>query len=535
MKLILRSRTFFWAALAFITLGGAFLRAYDIDRVPAGLYPDEAMNGTDAISAIETGDYALFYPDNFGREGLFINLQAVVIRFLGPTVPALKLPSIVFGSLAILGTGLLAWELFRSRYAALIAAFLVATSYWAINFSRIGFRAIMIPALLSFSLFFLFRGIRKEKTLPFLVSGLIFGIGLHTYIAFRLAPLILILTLPFLLLSYDRFLTRFRKHALFFVLGAALTAAPMFFLFATHPETFSSRSAEISIFSPEINGGHFWETLGKTVGLSLIKYNFVGDQNWRHNHPPYPILDPLSGTFFLAGLLFSILMFVRILGERIRTGRRDTELVVHASLLSGFLVMLAPEFLTGTDLPHALRSIGTQPFVFLFATIPLLFLFRTFSRSQSGAKVGLALFLIFVLSASALWNVTGYFVFFAHDRQQYASFNTDLRNMAEYIVSLPETTNVYVVPGSFVEGRPIAYLTHGRRDDVVFLGPGPQDRPVTIGADTTIESPAVVLSTRVYDSLLEDVRLTHPDAYGLRIDLRPGTGTDFTAIMVPSS
>lgn len=522
MRLVLRSRTFFWILLVSVTLLGAFLRLYALDRVPLGLYPDEAMNGTDALEAAETGNYELFYPDNFGREGLYINLQAIAIKLLGPTIPALRLPSALFGALAVLGTGLLAWELFRSRYAALIAAFLSATSYWAINFSRIGFRAIMLPALLSLSLFFFFRGLRKGNHLPFALAGLLFGLGLHTYVAFRLAPLILILVLPFLALSYEAFFRRFWKHAIVFVIGAAITAAPMFYLFATDPSVFSSRSAAVSIFSPEVNGGHFFATFGKTVGLSLIKYNFVGDMNWRHNYPPYPVLDPLAGAFFLAGIIFSVVMIVRTLGDRLRTGRRDTELAVHALLLIGFAVMLMPEFLTNEGLPHALSAIGTQPFVFLFATIPLMFLFRSLSRSRGGTRLGLAAFLAIALGASATWNATKYFVFFAENRAQYASFNADFRNMAEYLVTLPEETVKYVIPGSFVERQPIIYLTHGRTGNVVFTD-GTGD----------LAAPSVVIPMKDAERTFSEIREAFPDASAIRVDLRPGTDTDFTAIIIP--
>ena len=195
---VLRSRTVFWSLLILITVAGFAIRFYDINALPSGLYPDEAMNGTNALDANRTGNYKIFYPENQGREGLFINIQAFSIKAFGSNMTALKLPSTIFGALAILGVGLLAWELFRSRYAALIAAFLVATSYWAINFSRIGFRAIMVPFVLSFSFYFFFRGLRKERFLPFILSGLFFGTGLNTYTAFRLAPFILIFLFPFL-------------------------------------------------------------------------------------------------------------------------------------------------------------------------------------------------------------------------------------------------------------------------------------------------------------------------------------------------
>ena len=42
---------FLVVALAF------FLRIYNIDNAPPGIYPDEAVNGEDALCANETGNY----------------------------------------------------------------------------------------------------------------------------------------------------------------------------------------------------------------------------------------------------------------------------------------------------------------------------------------------------------------------------------------------------------------------------------------------------------------------------------------------
>jgi 4-amino-4-deoxy-L-arabinose transferase-like glycosyltransferase len=522
MARFIRSKTFFLMAILAITLLAFAIRSYHIDSIPTGLYPDEAMNGTDAINAIESGSFRLFYPNNYGREGLFINLQAFSIALFGNTIPALKLWSGIFGTLAVLGTGLLAWELFRSRSAALLSAVLMATSFWAINFSRIGFRAIMVPFLLSFIFFFFFRGLRTEKIRFFAASGFLFGIGLHTYVAFRVAPLILILLFPILILSYGNFLRRFWRHGLTFIATAFIAAAPMLHLFLTQPDTFSSRSSAISVFSPEANGGNLPGTLFKTFGLSLIKYNFVGDMNWRHNYPPYPVLDPIVGTCFLAGFIFSLSMFVRLLGRRIREGRHDVELPVHALLLFGFFTMLIPEFLTNEGLPHALRSIGTQPFVFLFATIPLFFVYRRIGKTKGGTKSAIIAFMALALVGSAAWNITKYFVFFKENPKQHAAFNAEYRNMADYLLSLPKETKKYVAPSSFVAIQPILYLTHGKTDNFELLE-----------ENTVIKRPAVILLQHYDSRIFENIRKRIPEAYELHVDLRPGHGSTFTAIVLP--
>ena len=161
----------------------AFLRLGNLSTVPPGLYPDEAMNGNNALESLAANEWKVFYPENNGREGLFINIQSFSVAMLGNEPWALRLPSAIFGILTVLGVYFLTKELFRDKILfspkppqasghgsseserasrgqasaslgqrsglreneilALIVAFLLATSFWHINFSRIGFRAIM--------------------------------------------------------------------------------------------------------------------------------------------------------------------------------------------------------------------------------------------------------------------------------------------------------------------------------------------------------------------------------------------------------
>lgn len=499
-----------------------FLRFYNIENLPAGLYPDEAMNGTNAITANETGDYKLFYEDNSGREGLFINLQALSLRTFGYNIPALKLWSAIFGTLTTLGIGLLAWELFSRRSAAIIGAFITATSYWAINFSRIGFRAIMTSLLLSFSFYFFFRGLRTKKITPFIFAGLLFGLGLHTYIAFRLAPFILILLLPFLILAYENFLRRFWKHALTFIFAASIAASPMFYDFSQNPHHFSDRSEDISLFSPKVNHGDFWGTLTKTLGLSLIKYNFVGDQNFRHNYAPYPILDPIIGTCFLAGLLLLLGQTWRLLRLRLRSGEYHPHLARNAFLFIIFFVMLAPEFLTDEGLPHALRSIGTQVPVFLFATFPILLLFDTALRNQGGRRIVFFSFIVIALGTSALWNTVKYFSFFAHNPKQYASFGATFTNMSRHINTAPEGTRMYLHANTgYIDLQAILFQTYRQAKNLTVLTP-----------ETTIIAPAEIIMLRWDEDLFKRIQVLSPQAFVEDIPSDSGYA-NFKTIVIP--
>ncbi len=510
-----------------------FVRVYQIDSIPGGLYPDEAVNGIDALRAIETGEYKLFYPNNYGREGLFINLQALAIKYFGNTVPVLKFWSAIFGTLAVLGLYLLGKELFQRRSAGLIAAFLLATSYWTINFSRIGFRAIMVTSLLTFAFYFFFKGLRTERIRTFFISGLIFGVGLHTYVAYRLAPLILIALLPSLLLSYEHFFRRFWKHGLAFILGAFLSAAPLIFHFVSHPEELNSRTSAVSIFSPEINKGDFWGTFSKTLGLSLIKYNFWGDQNWRHNYPPYPVLDPFTGIFFLAAFGYIIFQIVRLIGRRFREGIRDPILVRYTFLLIAFFVMLIPEFLTEEGLPHALRSIGTQMSVFLIATTGILWIVHKAKNSHLGARLALLSLLFIALFGGATINLSKYFYFFGNSPTQMGAFDKNFRNMAEYILALPAEKKKYIVTnaggrmidnGLPVSAQPIVFLTHNKAENVVFLE---DNTKIELGHKN------VIILMRHDDALIKKIESKISQTVKETIDIYPGTQSAFTVIHIP--
>lgn len=530
----LRSHLPLTLTLIALLLFAFFLRIHHLESIPIGLYPDEAANGVDALHALETHRFELFYPANFGREGLFINLQALSIWLFGNTMIALKLCSVIFGTLAVLGLFLLGRELFHRTSAGLAAAFMIATSYWAINFSRIGFRAIMTSFLLSFSFFFFFRGLRTQKKLDFLWSGLIFGLGLHTYIAFRVAPLIFILLLPALLLSYEHFLKRFWKHGLTFILGAFITAAPMLYhFFISHPEDFESRSTHISVFSPEVNHGDLPGTLVKTFATSLVKYTFFGDQNWRHNYPPYPILDPIVGTLFLTGFCLIFFRFFRLLYRRLRHHDRDFRLVIDTFLLGSFFAMLAPEFLTNEGLPHALRSIGTQIPVFLFATVPVIWLLKKAERKGTGFRIALFSFLLIACSFSTAFNFAKYFVLFAENPKAGESFNESYTNMAKYFLSLPDDIYKYYLIDSGgnsdrfhlpVAGMPVYFFTYGKVKNFEVVAP-----------DTVIRRPAVYIMTHFDQGTAEKLEQLFPGTYKERIDMNgpEREGGDFDALILP--
>jgi len=97
----------------------SFFRLWHLNSIPPGVYPDEAINGNDAIQALNTGQYKLFYPDNNGREGLFINLIALSFNIFGVHIWSLKLISALIGIFQFL-----ACEFFQNCFPRNFGSFL---------------------------------------------------------------------------------------------------------------------------------------------------------------------------------------------------------------------------------------------------------------------------------------------------------------------------------------------------------------------------------------------------------------------------
>src|SRR5687768_5501202 len=140
----MKMKSWWVGGLLLVIIGlAAGYRLYDIKSYPPGLFPDEAANGEDLL-LILTGDARPFYPRGNGREALFFYLQAAMTSTFGVGVWPMHLASALVG----IGTVILMYFATRpyfGRLAGLMAAFLLATSYWHVTLSRTGFRAIQIP------------------------------------------------------------------------------------------------------------------------------------------------------------------------------------------------------------------------------------------------------------------------------------------------------------------------------------------------------------------------------------------------------
>jgi 4-amino-4-deoxy-L-arabinose transferase-like glycosyltransferase len=409
-------------------LASAF-RFYQLDSIPPGLFFDEAIDGNQALESWRTGHFKVFYPENTGREGLFIWLAAVPLTLFGNEPWALRSVSAVAGMLTVCGLYALANLLFGWRIAILSSA-LMATSFVHILLSRVAFRAILAPLCLVWALYFYYRGRQQSSMFHFAIGGFFVGLGLYTYTAFR--PMLLLFALLWI---WDLRERPWRKPLFIFAGAGFLLALPLGIYALEHPNEFWGRTSEVSLLAAERPLAEFRENLAKTAGM----FHVSGDTNGRHNLPPAPLLPVTVGMFFLAG-------FAVLASHVIRTHGEPRRLALFE--LAWFGIALLPTILSQAA-PHFLRAIQVVPIVYLIAGQGLWaiweFLEAHVPRMRQWASVALGGVLLLI----TVFEGKKYFVDWGRHPQLPTIFIADYVELGRKLNALPRTQSIYIyVPDS---------------------------------------------------------------------------------------
>lgn len=417
------------ALLIGILLVAGFLRLNRLGAIPPGLYRDEAMDGCNALEALETGRFQVFYPEDNGREGLYINVAAGFVRVWGNRAWVLRLPAAIFGILTVWGVYQLAAEL-ESVPAGLLAAFFLATSFWHVLLSRVALRAIGGPLFLVWGLYLLMVGLRRRHLAIAILAGCVYGLGFYTYIAYRATPLLIAAVLVWGARRGGA------KPAAAFAAVALAVAAPLMFYFAGHPEAFGSRVSQVSVFQSAHPAAEIARNLWRTARMFFIR----GDANWRHNYA------------WRAEIFWPVAILL-VIGAGIALRSRK-------ALLAAWLVVGAlPVVFSGEGVPHALRSLLMAPPVFILAAIGGQGLYTFLARKVPGR--------LLIAAATALGLVLcyepyhTYFERWATDAHVPGSFDARAAEVAEQIGRLPPDVRKYVaVPAADPSiAQPVMFLT----------------------------------------------------------------------------
>ncbi len=453
-----------WALLVVILLA-AFLRLWRLGEMPPGFYHDEAYNGLDVLSLTQGdmfpqfyegwelyaaeahGDrpplstrWPVFFEGNYGREPLHIYLMALTTSLWGLTPAALRLVPAIAGILAVYATYLAAAALFpptdrrtaAPRWLPLLSAFFVAIFFPSIHFSRFGLRIMLFLPVAALAVTCFWQGLaRREqhrRAWPWLAcAGIFIGLGLYTYAAARLFPLVFVL-FALVWMGQERKEWRAIAGMLLLVGSAAVVVAlPLLLFFARYPYFFVFRMAYVANRGKGVVADHPWLTWLLNVGRVLRGLVWQGETHLRHNLPGRPFLDPIQAGFLALGL-------AQMVRRRLRA---------HLFLFIWLAVTLLPSVLSG-DAPHFGRMAGAAPPLAILAAWGAAWLWDWLGQSWS-RRLATGVVAALLVGSAAI-TITDYFGRYAHHPDLAHDFYAPDWALGQFAADFAAPASLYLSP-----------------------------------------------------------------------------------------
>ncbi len=339
---------------------GLFMRVHQLSEFPAGTWYDEATAGLEAQRILSDPDYRPLYVSGLMGPEHYVYLISFLFLLLPKITFVVRLATVITGVLSVPAAYLAGSQLF-GRGPALVLAFLIATSRWSVNFSRIGMFNILMVLFVLLGVGLLLKALRRGRLTDYMWAGLFLGFGLNTYYAFQLFLAVVgIFLLYFFVTNWNHLLARW-KGLVLLAMGVTLFLAPLATFAFARLDRYLERTRTVSIFE-EYPEEQVWGKVRESAVTHLLMYNVRGDPNGRHNLPGEPMLAPITGALLALGLALS---FSRIWRPRFLL-----------LILWFFGLMAGGIFALSFEAPQSLRAIGTMPAAYLLALLPLALLWQ---------------------------------------------------------------------------------------------------------------------------------------------------------------
>jgi len=442
--------------LVIILIVGAIFRFYQIDTLPGEIFGDISEN-LNHINSVLNGEWKLIYGYD-GREGLLFYLAGLMTHFFGNTYLSLKVTVAIIGWLTIITVYKMA-ESLEGRNIALITAALLAVSKWSVVFSRIGFRVVFVPLFISLIIFAYLQAIKTKKWKYFFLLGIILGLGMYTYPAFKFCiPVIFTVSVVDLWKNNNLRKKFLLAWGIFFLLFI-----PMAIDFQANKIQYTDHTRQMFLTKNGTVRNDWVNILEKNVVNQSRMFNVKGDIVFRVNPSNQAMLDSISGIFFLIGMAYWLFFY-----------RSKNKWLI----LSLFLVMQLPSILVinnPIDIPSATRSLGIIPIVYFLTALGIYKSVAIFKKYSF-----IVLLIILVIIAVANWY--NYFGDYAYGLPNHnIAYDREIANLAQ---NTPNDIKVVMVGCCWADwGGPeqkgvqwwlddktkIKYID-GRNNDLKYLG-----------------------------------------------------------------
>ncbi|HET6824152.1 MAG TPA: glycosyltransferase family 39 protein [Anaerolineales bacterium] len=287
------------------------VRTIDLINHPYPWSGDEASIGSEA-NRILNGEVTNFFETGWSSQPNWSFFPTAITELIvGKNILAVRIPSALAGTLAVLFVYLAARELFNPTIALMAGVFL-ATLPYHVHFSRIGVHNVVESVMSALIFWLIARAMKTDDPRYYYSAGAVGGLCIYTYAGTRLALILGGLAILFLIIRQRSYLYSHWKHLIAFAAGIVVSAAPQAAFFARHPDIFIGRFGQEGIL---FNG---WLTqqvvqTGKTVWeilLSQFTRTFMvfiaSPAPGNFFNSPVPYLTILGSILFLLGMGYAL-------------------------------------------------------------------------------------------------------------------------------------------------------------------------------------------------------------------------------------
>ncbi len=402
------------AVIGGIMLLALLVRVVSLETIPVNLGGDEGTQGVWALDAMTGRLKNMFATGWFDMPTLQFFIIGAFLRLAGASIATLRLPYALLATLSVLWTYLLVRDLWRDRWLAALAAFLLAVANYHIHFSRLGSAQILDTFFITLVLWLYVRAERSGNLLTYALGGLALGFSNFFYYGARIIGVILgayILYRAVAALTArpaqrettqesGQFGMRNVPGLLVMLATTGLVVAPLGLYYLDHPQAFTSRTMAVSIIQP----GWFeremayWkmsqaQLIGEQIRKSLTGFNYYPDPTYWY-HPGRPLLDAISAVLLVFGVVYSL--------SQLR--RRPYWLVV-----TWFFLAITFGWILTENPPSSMRMLVATPAVAILVAVGFQQLFRLVRDTWQGLGVALWAAVPLALFAIAYLNLNFYF------------------------------------------------------------------------------------------------------------------------------
>ncbi len=298
------------AATVLLLVLAAALYAPQLGSMPPEMHGDEGEEGMDAVALLETTPFNLFATGWYELPRFHVLRMAGGMRLFGINAVGLRSSSVLLGALTVVllfavGRALWGFEV------GLLAALLLVSARFFVHLSRTGISYIDAPFFSVLAVWFFVRMLREPRLGAAVWCGIALGIGIQSYFAVRLVPVLLVLTWIVWAVGTPRAVLLERTRWLLAAgIAAIATVAPMIGYFWGHWDLFWARTRGTSIFAEDgfkhLSYGYhttdLWRIVAIQVQHTLPLFNRSGDTSLQYGFGDGGLFEPVTAALFVLGL-----------------------------------------------------------------------------------------------------------------------------------------------------------------------------------------------------------------------------------------